>query len=272
VNATAALDQTRLEAPACSEFRRRWDAAIRCFAALGGPASLAVALEAEAADCDLSVLQRVRGAFVDHFVPLGWVPFHAAAVEVDRGLALVPGPSGSGKSTFAARCAALGCLAADELVLLACGERGVEALVPPLPISLGASDAAGLEGQRGWTRCGECGLEAKDMLMPDRVLAGRFDVQAVVLLERGGAAPARPTRTHPGAALGRLVGSMARFGSCAGPATELRRRAWRVVTALVDTVASYRLHGDNRSFDARDLGHLAGPGEGGADDIRPCVR
>jgi hypothetical protein len=182
------------------------------------------------------------------------VPCHAAAFGDGR-VAVVPGASGSGKSTLATVLARDGLAVSDELVFLREEGGRVVAATAPLPLAVSAATLALLPFAEAW-RIGtrhRAGDEEKALLLPPEPLAGTREVAAIVLRDRGGpprrARPATLTPAAGRAAATGLLGNTYRFLH-AGPAyAAARRRAWRVVTALVDSVPAFVLEGDLTSGD-----------------------
>jgi len=217
-------------------------------------------------DAELTLVQRVRGAYVDALVPAGWVPFHAAAVGAADGIAMLPGPSGAGKSTFAAAMAARGFAVGDELVLVRLEDGRLRALVPPLPLSL-RDDALRRVVPGSWPRLSRTGSAGKTLVVPPALLCGEYEIGALVLLDRAegaraaGVAPAGEFETAK-----RLMGSMVRFRGAGRESAGARRAAWRVLNALVEGPRRVWMRTDAFEMDPRGRGDVAWPWEGGRDE------
>jgi len=191
-------------------------------------------------------LRELRCAAVEHFARKGWVACHAAAFGDGR-VALVPGASGSGKSTLAVTLAREGLAVSDELVFLREEGGCVVATAAPLPLSVSADTLARLSFAEAW-RTGPCvrnGDEEKALLLPPRPLRGTHEVAAVVIRRSHVCGrPASLVKADARAAALGLLGSTYRFLHAGPGFAGARRRAWRVVTALVDGVPTYSLEGD----------------------------
>ena len=201
---------------------------------------------------ELDGLSRLRVELVDRFAPRGWTPCHAAAAAGRDGrLVVLPGASGSGKSTVAVLLACHGYAVADELVFLRAVAGGIEAMVPPLPLSLpeealhGFPEAASWRLGPGESPNGKESPGGKVLLKPPALLAGAGRVAAIVLLERNGAWEEISLRDVPRAEASKaLFENIARFSGGGPEYAAMRRRVWRTFCALLDHVPIRALRGD----------------------------
>ena len=185
----------------------------------------------------LASLERLRREAVNFSVREGWTTCHAAAARVGGRLVIFPGAAGSGKSTLAVVLARRGHAVADELVLL----RGVEALVPQLPLSVSEEALRRLAPAASWRlEPGEL-PDGKVLLRPPVPLAGAGRVRAVVLLRRGGLSLRAASRYE--VARG-LLENIVRYSN-GGPGYAAQRRGvWRTFCTLLDKSPSYVLCGE----------------------------
>lgn len=199
----------------------------------------------------LDGLSRLRGELVDRFAERGWTPCHAAAVGRDGRLVIFPGASGSGKSTLALLLACRGYAVADELVFLRAVAGGIEAMVPPLPLSLPEGVLRHLPEAASW-RLGPGefpnGRESpggKVILKPPALLAGAARAAAIVLLHGNRVGEEFSLRDVPRAEAAKaLFENIARFSGGGPEYAPMRRRVWRTFCALLDHVPIHALHGD----------------------------
>ena len=199
----------------------------------------------EAPETALSWLERLKREAVDFSIREGWTVCHAAAAKVDGRLVVFPGAAGSGKSTLAVVLALRGYAVADELVLLRGSGDGVEALAPPLPLSVEERVFRRLPRAAPW-RFGPRELPSgKVLLKPPASLAGLEKVAAVVFLRRDGARSGRSLRRASRREAARvLLENIVRQCNGGPRYVAPRRRAWETFCALLDRTPSYVLRGD----------------------------
>ncbi len=205
----------------------------------------AVLAEPDAVDAP-PALQELKREAMETLVDEGWVPCHAA-VFGDGRVALAPGASGSGKSTLSVILAREGYAVSDELVFMREQAGMVVAATAPLPLSVSAETLKRFPFTKAWRldpRRQVTGDE-KAFLLPPRAVAGTREVAAVVVMRREQARRAASlVRVDAREAARGLLESTYRFLGGGRAYADARRRAWRVVTALIDLAPAYVLSGD----------------------------
>ena len=189
----------------------------------------------------LASLEHLRREAVKLSVREGWTACHAAAAKVGGRLVIFPGAAGSGKSTLSVVLARRGHAVADELVLL----RGVEALVPPMPLSVPEGILRHLPPAALW-RVGPDELpNGKALLRPPVPLAGMGRVAAIILLRRDGSRGEVSLRAASRYEVARgLLENIVRHSNGGPGYAAQRRRVWKTFCALLDKSPSYVLCGD----------------------------
>jgi hypothetical protein len=198
---------------------------------------------------ELSPLEALRGRAENHFAADGWTPCHAAAADFDGRLVLFPGASGTGKSTLSVVLALRGHAVADELVLLREVGGDVEAVVPPLPLSVTEETFHRLSETAPWLLGQEYPPDGKIILKPPTPLHACPDgrcVAAVILLERQAEPKCGASLEHaprPAAAKA-LLANIVHYSGGGAEYAGARKRAWEILCALLDRTPTYTLRGD----------------------------
>lgn len=196
---------------------------------------------------ELSPLGVLRGRAEDHFATEGWTTCHAAAADFDGRLAVFPGASGTGKSTLSVLLALRGHPVADELVLLREAGGDVEAVVPPLPLSVTEETFRRLPEVAPWRAGQEHPPDGKVIVEPPAPFFDRSGrVGAVILLERR----VEPTREVTLARAPRrevaraLLANIVHYSGGGAEYAGARKRAWKTLCALLDRAPTFALRGD----------------------------
>ncbi len=199
----------------------------------------------EAPEAALAWLEQIRREAVGFSIRERWTVCHAAAAKINGRLVVFPGAAGSGKSTLAAVLAGRGHAVVDEIVLLRDSCGSVEALAPPLPLSVPEEVLRRFPRAASW-RFGPKELPSgKVLLRPPALLSGVQEVAAVVLLRRNGAreeSSLQPASRRLAALT--LLENIIRYANGGPKYASLRRRAWGTFCALLDAVPAYMLRGN----------------------------
>jgi hypothetical protein len=244
-------------------FMKAWSALSERFCASQGIDSSRHASCVDAREEELTILQRVRGWYVDALVVKGWTPLHAAAFAAGGDVCILPGDSGRGKSSCAAVLASAGYEVSDELVLIKIDEGVVRALIPPLPLSLRGDTLLKLPAVSRWLRLHSGPPAGKATVFPPRPLQGLHRVAAVLLLERvaPGSAPCIERASEFKTARA-LMSAMARFTNGGAESAPRRQSAWKTLSALIDDADSYVLEADMFEIDPHGVAGRVVPSKG----------
>lgn len=194
----------------------------------------------------LSPLEALRSRAEGCLTAEGWTACHAASAEIDGRLAVFPGASGTGKSTLSVLLALRGHAVADELVLLREAGGDVEAVVPPLPLSVTEETFRHLPEVAPWRLGQEYPPHGKIILKPPALFGRTVRVAAVVLLKRPGKSTCEATlaRAPRREAAKALLANVVHYSGGGAEYAGARRRAWATLCALLDRAPTFALRGD----------------------------
>ncbi len=200
----------------------------------------------ESDEDELSPLEVLRGEVEDRFAAEGWTPCHAAAADFDGRFVVFPGASGTGKSTLSVLLALRGHAVADELVLLREAGGDVEAVVPPLPLTVTEETFRRLPEAAPWRAGQEHPPDGKVIVKPPALFGRPGRVAAVVLLgQRGKQACKVSLARAPRQEVAKvLLANVVHYSGGGAEYAGARRRTWATLCALLDRAPTYALRGD----------------------------